>query len=580
MSGGHSSPKRETTRRFVQQIVFERPGRTAATVTLLVLANGAEGLSVLVLFPAVARVLGTWDGKPGGVSALLEGMVTGLGLPPSLFTLLALVLAGVVLKGLLTWVAMRQVGYVAADIDTELRLSLLSRLFRARWELFVREPLGRFAGAVGHEATLAATAYQKVFEVVSRVLQITMNTLVVFVVSWRLALLMLALGAGVGAVASAFTRVSRSASRAGNEARRALIVKLLDAVHGMKPIRAMGAERHFLPTLVADAHRVRQALRRQVGAAEGLKAAQEPLLVVGILLGLAFATRQLDKDAAAIAVVGFVLFRLAVQMRLCLGEVQYLVTLEPMYWSHREAREIAEAYEEPAAGMASPPALVRCVRLDAVSFRYEARPVLREVSMSIPARRMTVLVGASGVGKTTLLDLLMGIQRPTAGEIWLDAVALSQVSLPAWRQRIGYVPQEAFLVHDSVRGNIVLGDASIGDEAVRAALAAAGALDFVAQLPHGLHTPVGEQGSRLSAGQRQRIALARALVRRPALLILDEVTASLDPDTARGVVETLVGLRGETTVLAVTHQPDLLALADVTYELVDGRALLLGAEAR
>jgi ATP-binding cassette subfamily C protein len=142
---------------------------------------------------------------------------------------------------------------------------------------------------------------------------------------------------------------------------------------------------------------------------------------------------------------------------------------------------------------------------------------------------------------------------------------------------IGYVPQELVLFHDTIFANIALGDPSVGEAEVREALKAAGALDFVEAMPDGLQTQVGEKGTKISGGQRQRIALARALVTRPHILILDEVTSALDPETERAIVANIRALRGGSTIIAITHRPALLEIADQVYALSDGQVVSTGA---
>jgi len=142
--------------------------------------------------------------------------------------------------------------------------------------------------------------------------------------------------------------------------------------------------------------------------------------------------------------------------------------------------------------------------------------------------------------------------------------------MSAWRQRIGYVPQETFLLHESVGVNVTLGDPEVASADVEAALKAAGAWDFVRTMHEGCDTPVGERGARLSGGQRQRIAIARALIDQPQLLILDEATASLDPTSEAEVCDTVRRLRGAVTILAVSHQVALLDVADKVYRIEDG----------
>jgi ATP-binding cassette subfamily C protein len=198
---------------------------------------------------------------------------------------------------------------------------------------------------------------------------------------------------------------------------------------------------------------------------------------------------------------------------------------------------------------------------------------LHDVSLEFPKGTISVLTGPSGAGKTTISDILIGFRSPDPGQVLVDDRPLSDFALREWRSMIGYVPQELVLFHDSVFSNIALGDPEIGEPEVRAALKAAGALEFVDSMQDGLQTPVGEKGSKMSGGQRQRIALARALVCKPNLLILDEVTSALDPETERAIVDNISALRGQQTVIAITHRAAFLDIADLIYELANGRVV-------
>jgi ATP-binding cassette subfamily C protein len=189
--------------------------------------------------------------------------------------------------------------------------------------------------------------------------------------------------------------------------------------------------------------------------------------------------------------------------------------------------------------------------------------------MDFPVGSFTTIVGPSGVGKTTVVDLVTGLLRPQQGEIWIDDFPLAKIDLKKWRQMIGYVPQETLLLHDSIFVNVTLGDEEPREEDVENALRAAGAWEFVSIQSHGMHTVVGERGHKLSGGQRQRIAIARALVHKPSLLILDEATTALDPASETAICETLQKLAGEITILAISHQPALMKVADHVYRLQD-----------
>ena len=183
----------------------------------------------------------------------------------------------------------------------------------------------------------------------------------------------------------------------------------------------------------------------------------------------------------------------------------------------------------------------------------------------------TVFIGPSGAGKTTIVDLITRLYEPQAGRILVDGVSLTELDLHKWRSMIGYVPQELILLSGSVRDNITLG-AAVDDETLMEALELAGAAGFVSDLPEGLDTDLGERGLKLSGGQRQRLSLARALVHRPRLLILDEVTSALDPETERKLVEQIGALagRGGMTIIAITHTRAWLSAADRVFHLENG----------
>jgi ABC-type multidrug transport system fused ATPase/permease subunit len=212
-----------------------------------------------------------------------------------------------------------------------------------------------------------------------------------------------------------------------------------------------------------------------------------------------------------------------------------------------------------------------------VRFRHRGRPVLDGVSLVVPAGSFVAIVGTSGAGKSTLLDLLAGLREPEAGEVRVDGVPLGSVDPEAWHCRLGYLPQESVLLHESLLDNVLLGARHPSASDVSRALGAAGAGALLATLPRGLATRVGERGLRLSGGERRRIALARALVGSPDLLLLDEPTSELDADSSAALSRTLLSLRGAMTIVAVTHDPALAAAADRVYLLDGGRLTPHGA---
>lgn len=223
----------------------------------------------------------------------------------------------------------------------------------------------------------------------------------------------------------------------------------------------------------------------------------------------------------------------------------------------------------------------KAIIFESVTFYYpaSAKPALNEISLSIPRDQTIGLVGESGSGKTTVVDLLLGLYEPDRGRILIDDCPLDGSTIPDWRKHIGYVPQHIFLCDDTIARNIAFGipTASVDRMRVEQAAKVARLHQFIASLPAGYNTVVGERGVRLSGGQRQRIGIARALYHNPEVLILDEATSSLDGPTEAAVMEAIRALSGRKTILLIAHRLTTVQDCDCIYQLERGRVVRSGS---
>jgi ABC-type multidrug transport system fused ATPase/permease subunit len=351
---------------------------------------------------------------------------------------------------------------------------------------------------------------------------------------------------------------------------------------GIKPVKVHRAEEHFLSRFGKHSAITAQMNVRLPVFASSARYLVEPLafggLVVAVLL-LAAKGRDFSDILPNLGVMALAGYRLLPALQLVYGQLTQISSMR---------HAVDEVYEEFVAAetdvsvwarggsevlaSAKPLRWNDAITLHEVSFQYPGavRLALDGLSLNIAKNTSIGVIGPTGSGKTTLVDLLLGLYQPTTGEILIDDRPLTSESVPAWQASIGYVPQDIFLIDDTIARNVAFGlpDNEIDPARLREACATAQILDFIeTDLPLGFDTYVGERGVRLSGGQRQRIGLARALYHRPSLLILDEATSALDMATEAKLLQALRGLAGKLTMVVAAHRLSAVANCDQLVDL-------------
>ncbi|MEM8822491.1 MAG: ABC transporter ATP-binding protein [Pseudomonadota bacterium] len=545
-------------------------GRPLVVLLCLTLGALVQGVGLASMLPVISVVLDADEGSAGNSTQMVLDAVEWLGLPLNVYLLLTISVSAIILKNVLTLLAMVYVGYSVAQIGTSLRRNFLERLLQVRWSYLTERPMGEITNAISNDAGRAALAYQSAANFLVNGFQVALYILLALFVSWQITLISMIAGAGIAALMSHFIRLARKAGREQTVHTSKFVTHLSDALNNVKPIKAMDRQGNVANLLSRGINRMRKAQRRQIVSSQALKNGNEALAAIVMGLVLAAAIGLWEVKGPELVLLAFLLARLVGAINKLQGEYQKAVIFESAYDNVSDRIVDLEARMEADRGRADPVFQIAC-KLEDVHFAHPGRPVLQGVTLTFQKNRTTVLTGPSGSGKTTVADLILGFIAPDQGQVLIDDKPLSEVSLKAWRRKIGYVPQELVLFNETIHDNITLGDPDLTEDDVRDALRIAGGLGFVEALPDGIHTQVGEKGARISGGQRQRIALARALVEKPELLILDEVTSALDPATEVEIVANIGALRGTTTIIAITHRAALLEAADEIYALRDGR---------
>ncbi len=555
----------------VFRIFFGAEGTKPFLVLLcLLLAGASEALSLTALLPVASQISGgTGDGN--ATVNMLIGQVLGVfGLKSTLGTLIVFVTSAMVIKSILTFLAISYAGISVAIVSTRMRRKLLDAMFKARWAYFTSNKPGKIANAISNDATRAGDAYYISARFVAFLIQAVVYICVSLLISPKLALAGTLVGVTLLFIMSKLVKSGRKAGNRQTDQTSELVISVSDALSNIKPIKAMHRSAHFESFFLARVKRLRKALIKKVLSVIGLLYGQEALRTIAVGSGVYFAAIYMKVPLAEMVVIGVIFVQVISVLSKVQNFLQQAATLESAYWRTIELTDDLIAHGEADTGKPAPLLEKSCDFKD-VDFSYEDSKIIHGASFKIPAGKITVLQGSSGTGKTTLIDLLLGLHRPSAGHVLIDGVPLSEIQISSWRKMIGYVPQELSLLHGTVRENVTFGDENIDDAAVFKALNLAGGSGFVRRLSEGLDTIVGEMGAKLSGGQRQRIALARALVGQPKLLILDEVTSALDPETEAEICDNVAKLAGLYTIVTITHRPAWTKIAHHLYTVKAGK---------
>ena len=569
-----------TLRGLAAGIVESNGSRAGAAVALMVATSLTEGLSVVILLPLLEMVgVGTLSGSLARIADGLAQVFAALGIE---LTLVAVLTAYVVTAvGHATAVRKQAIvnAQVVQDYSHYLRSRLYSAIAGADWLTVSRirssdftfaltTAVDRVEGAAQELLTVGATiAVAAIYLTLSVILSPLMSAVVI--------------GAAL-IIVLVVRRTTKGAWRPGAEVIEStshLHATAAEQLGGIKTARSYGNERRHVGMFLTAARRVKQASvalthtyanfrwQQTVGAA----------IALGVIL---FLSVEVFKLATGSILVLLLLFsRLVPRLVTIQQSVQRLVSDAPALASIEHLIDLCEASREhvTVGDAAIEPG---DVVMDDVSFSYDRAQktrALSNVNIVVPEGKTTAIVGSSGAGKTTIADILLGLIRPDEGHVCVNGTRLDGSHLSSWRSQIGYVAQDTYLFNESVRANLLWARPDASDDDMWHALGAAAASEFVAQLPAALDTVVGERGVRLSGGEKQRLSLARALLRSPALLILDEATSALDSENEQRIYDAIEQLRGKMTIVVISHRLATIRFADLIHVVDQGRIAASGS---
>lgn len=518
------------------------------------------------LFPALMKPL------------LDDGFVEQADFP--LWFVPAALIAIFVVRGLATFTSSYALAWVSNKVLVDLRCRMFERMLHLPASDFEREASGLLISRLVFEVTNVTGAATRVLTIVVRDSIVVLGLLGWLVyLNWRLTLVAVILIPVTALIIDFYSRRMRVLSRGHLEHTGELTRVVEEAVHGVRVIKVFGAYAHEAEVFRRTAERLRGfAMRMTVAGSATVPITQ---LATSVAVAVVVTIALVQASTGDTTVGGFVSFITA--MLMLLAPLKHLADVNQELQRGLAAAEAVFALlDRPAEedhGTRRLGRVAGALRFEGVGFRYpdSERAALAGVELDIRAGEVVALVGTSGAGKTTLVNLLPRFIEPTEGRILLDGIDLAELVLADLRAQIGLVSQDIVLFNDTIRANVGFGAAQpVSDDAVWSALAAAALESHVRALPGGLDHEIGERGSRLSGGQRQRLAIARALCKDPPILLLDEATSALDTETEREVQGALEEVMRGRTTLVIAHRLSTIERADRILVFEDGRIVEQG----
>ena len=544
-----------------------------ATIVLGIVSSLAESISLSLFVPLLQSLdHNSYRGGDGNyLDRFFHFVLTRLPAGNPLPYIVGLVLAMTICKGALTFGHSLLAASINARVTHTLRSRMFSKLMGISQQTLDHSGSGRLINLLATDTWHTSDAISLFIGLIINLCSILVFSALLVALSWKLTLFVVL---GVAAVSLLLRSVTLGARRLGEEGLQANAVQsqhMIEALDGLREIQLFSLKSHREKLFVTVSEKVRSIYFRLDLLHRSVTPLSE-ILYVALLLGLLLVAMGRQPVSGTLVFL-LVLYRLQPQIRQLDSARLSLVSLTS---SVEEVMAFFETDLEPPKQLRAKTGscdLRRAIDFDGVSISYAADRefALKNVTCRIPFGKTTAIVGRSGSGKTTLIGLLSRFYEPTCGEIRVDGRSLADIDLDDWRARIGWVSQDAYLFSGSIRENIRDGRLDASDNEILIAAIEADADGFIRDLPEGYETRIGNGGQQLSSGQVQRIALARAFVRKPSILLLDEAMNALDGLSEDLIRTSLQGMAGERTVIIISHRLSSVRWADHVIVLADGR---------
>jgi len=552
------------------------------TLMIFTLASITEGIGITLLLPLLDHVLQTSSEASSSLIAAIEYGVfaaTGVTSPAMIMGIGVIV---IILRIILGGISHYSITKIRYDTVISLRTGLLNKLAKSKWTYLSRIPHGSSLQHLIHSTATSGEAVNEAAQIITRGLVILTHIGIAMMLSWPLTLLIITVLSVVALTGRRSVKKSEELGRKLRTRQHELYTDTLNIMQAARTMKMSGHEARWCDNFLQHQNKT----NTQILAFTKIELFTRLLFQFTGLATVVFFTVMavffFQTPLPHVLVFALISARLFPLVQTGAHEIQRFYHHLPSFAYVMKEIKAAEDHAEPPGerpGNLDKPVGAPEIKLKDVSLTSQKNPtqtLLNSLELTLKAGEITALAGASGAGKSLTADILSGLIEPDHGSVEIGGTKLEATNRTIWRHQVGYVPQDPVMLNISLRDNLRLAKPDVGDEEIIKTLKLAHLTTLLSTLRDGLDTNVGERGVLLSGGERQRIALARELLNKPGLLILDEATSGLDPVSSQYITETLQALRNTMTILIISHRLATLKIADSIYVMDRGRIVEQG----
>lgn len=552
--------KKHTSVDLIILLVKENTGATLAIAAALLIAGLLEAVGISAIFPLISMMLDmTSELPPSKLTDFIYYISQWGPYKLSLF-----IISAFVLKAGMMHLSYSLIAKNVSAFSHKLRTDFIKAILNARVHYTQSKSLGKNLSVLTADSVNAAAAYISAARVLSDIFQVLIYLAYAFWLSATATLIsMITMGFLAIIVKNTMGKTRKAGKKTTNHIHE-ISKNMGETLRGIKAAKAMAQEDYLQEKIVADSAELCKAHRVSLVIGQVLRNIQDPVLITSALIILILFKDFLALEAGYIMFILAVYYRLMTSMNMLQGDYQKFIGQEAALWSIKENIDFARTQAEPKQdGGKIPNNTPHDIHFKKVSVTFDdGLKIFNNVTFMVPARSFCVFKGESGRGKTTASDMICGLVKPTSGQLLIGETPLEEINTQRWRTHIGYVDQFPFLFKGTIRDNILLNRDGIDDGEILECLKLCSLEKFITRLDGGLDHVLSEGAVNISGGERQRIAIARAIIGKPAYLILDEPTSALDQESQSVIFETLKTLSKIMSVIVISHSPEIINHAD------------------